>query len=598
MGYLGLNTHVQDPVNVAPKADFTYIANGLVVNFTDTSTDSDGTLKSRGWSFGDGGSSVSQAPSHAYASAGKFKIALTVTDDHGATSLIEQNLTLPLYSYDVVFKVTGVAVDTGSNVVLRVDVGDDGTWNHQYSYGDLSGGGVSISVVSGVDLRYEFKSSVNASDTGKRYSWVSTVGNGDFASAITQTGAVTIAGDSSITGEYGLQFYLRVLGGNDPSGEGWYNGDTNVTLRSDWVWGEVTGQSRFIITDWQLDGVDQNPVRSNIGALTTTMLKMNSAHTVKFVNTTQYYLTIAGGNNVVLGVTSPTGDQWYDSGTSTTVASDWIWDKVPGQSRYSVTNYAVDGVNQSPTRQYAGTLTTSPIIMSSHHTVAFASTTQYKLAFTVKNVESGTITSPSPSPQWVDAESSKVSASPNSGYTFLSWIASPAESVTFSDSGSATTTMTVNGVATVSAVFRKIIFTDDFESGWKSQWAHNNYASIKSYQLLKSGVELSTYYGNFGSIMLQVSTADCTSIQLSYRRMLHLEGGSQDLDQLVVQWRVGTSGSWTWLETVSSNTDWSQDTLIIPGADNKAIIQINFTLNICENQDYGYIDDVLVTGTS
>ncbi|MCX6653618.1 MAG: glycosyl hydrolase, partial [Candidatus Bathyarchaeota archaeon] len=183
----------------------------------------------------------------------------------------------------------------------------------------------------------------------------------------------------------------------------------------------------------------------------------NMAHTVNFVTTTQYHLTITGGNSVGYGLSSPTGDQWYDSGTSTSVSSDWVWDKKLGQSRYAITNYAVDGVSQNPARQYTGTLTTSTIFMSSHHTVAFTSTTQYKISFAVNNTLSGTITVPSQSPQWIDAGTSNLSASPNSGYTFFSWSASPAKSITFADSRSATTTMTVNGAATVTATFRKII---------------------------------------------------------------------------------------------------------------------------------------------
>ncbi|MCX6653747.1 MAG: hypothetical protein NTY03_01365, partial [Candidatus Bathyarchaeota archaeon] len=55
------------------------------------------------------------------------------------------------------------------------------------------------------------------------------------------------------------QYQLEVTGGNNPTGQGWYNGGTNLTLTSDWVWGEVAGQSRSALTNWQLDGVDQNP---------------------------------------------------------------------------------------------------------------------------------------------------------------------------------------------------------------------------------------------------------------------------------------------------------------------------------------------------
>jgi hypothetical protein len=50
-------------------------------------------------------------------------------------------------------------------------------------------------------------------------------------------------------------------------------------------------------------------------------------------------------------------------------------------SQMAVTNYAIDGVNQNPARQYSGTLTTSSVTMSIYHTVAFTSTIQYLVSF-------------------------------------------------------------------------------------------------------------------------------------------------------------------------------------------------------------------------
>lgn len=57
----------------------------LVVAFTGSGTDSDGTIASYAWSFGDGGTSNSQNPSHTYSSPGNYTATLTVTDNGGAT---------------------------------------------------------------------------------------------------------------------------------------------------------------------------------------------------------------------------------------------------------------------------------------------------------------------------------------------------------------------------------------------------------------------------------------------------------------------------------------------------------------------------------
>jgi PKD repeat protein len=72
--------------NNPPTANFTSTANNLVVNFTDTSTDSDGTIAARAWTFGDGSTSTATNPSRTYAMAGTYTVTLKVTDNEGATA--------------------------------------------------------------------------------------------------------------------------------------------------------------------------------------------------------------------------------------------------------------------------------------------------------------------------------------------------------------------------------------------------------------------------------------------------------------------------------------------------------------------------------
>jgi PKD repeat protein len=82
-----IGVEILDPSgNGAPMADFTYTTSGLTASFTDASSDSDGSVASWSWDFGDGGSSAAQNPEHGYAAAGVYAVTLTATDDQGASS--------------------------------------------------------------------------------------------------------------------------------------------------------------------------------------------------------------------------------------------------------------------------------------------------------------------------------------------------------------------------------------------------------------------------------------------------------------------------------------------------------------------------------
>jgi hypothetical protein len=133
-------------------ANFTYIpsnpTNTTVVHFTDKSTDSNGTIVSWLWDFGDQNSSSLQNPDHRFYRDGIYTVHLNVTDNHGLTDSTYKTITVytppnsppseprisgpasgkPGKSYDYTF----VAVDPeGNNISYEINWGD-GTVDNWY----------------------------------------------------------------------------------------------------------------------------------------------------------------------------------------------------------------------------------------------------------------------------------------------------------------------------------------------------------------------------------------------------------------------------------------------------------------------------------
>jgi PKD repeat protein len=112
---------VTAPTNVPPTANFTFTTSGLTATFTDASSDSDGTIASRSWTFGDSGTSTATSPSHTYAAAGTYSVTETVTDNGGATGSKTSSVTVTNPGGSVLQNGVGVAIS-------------DATVNHQQNW--------------------------------------------------------------------------------------------------------------------------------------------------------------------------------------------------------------------------------------------------------------------------------------------------------------------------------------------------------------------------------------------------------------------------------------------------------------------------------
>jgi hypothetical protein len=85
---------LQAAARTAPHAAFSFSCTDLECDFTDNSTDSDGSVTGWSWDFGDGNHSIMQNPARSFSSPGTYAVNLTVTDNDGGTDATSQSVTL------------------------------------------------------------------------------------------------------------------------------------------------------------------------------------------------------------------------------------------------------------------------------------------------------------------------------------------------------------------------------------------------------------------------------------------------------------------------------------------------------------------------
>ena len=117
------------PSNAAPIANFSVTTSGLAATFTDSSTDSDGTIASRSWNFGDGTTSTATSPNKTYTTAGTYNVTLTVTDNGGATNSKSSSVTVGSTNTMLTNGVakTGLAAAAGASLNFTMVVPSDST---------------------------------------------------------------------------------------------------------------------------------------------------------------------------------------------------------------------------------------------------------------------------------------------------------------------------------------------------------------------------------------------------------------------------------------------------------------------------------------
>lgn len=128
-GSVGVTVAAPQVENVEPQANFTHACDELVCQFDGSgSIDSDGSITSHQWTFGDGSQASGPSPTHTYASAGSYSVRLTVSDEDGATATRTRSITVADSTpSNPVPPAYDVAISAGQSIQAAVNANPPGT---------------------------------------------------------------------------------------------------------------------------------------------------------------------------------------------------------------------------------------------------------------------------------------------------------------------------------------------------------------------------------------------------------------------------------------------------------------------------------------
>jgi flagellin-like protein len=320
----------------------------------------------------------------------------------------------------------------------------------------LGSGGLSMNPAAGAQNVGGTIAISATENTGHHFTSWSSTGSITFADANLASTTATVNGAGSITAnfavdtvQYSVTFAMSGDAGaviSPTAGAHSYDAGSSVPIIA-------TASSGYHFTSWSSS---TGSITFNDANLASTSATINDAGTV----TANF--AVDAPQTVAITVTSSTTGTGFVTVDSTAYTTPHTFDWTPGSSH---TIAAISPVTEGSTRYVytswsdSGAQSHSYTVPSSSATVTANYKTQYKVTFAVNQVGLGTITTPSTSPQWYDADQSSISivASPSGTNTFYSWTCSPIGQVTFGSATTASTTMNIDasasGAITVTANF-------------------------------------------------------------------------------------------------------------------------------------------------
>jgi hypothetical protein len=216
-------------------------------------------------------------------------------------------------------------------------------------------------------------------DVSKSYDWISATGLSTL-----QSGTLIVSGSGSVTGNYLVHTnYQITFNSTGLSGDvvgtiitidGVPYDFTTLPVSFWWDTGSSHTYSFNLVID---DGLGKRYVLDNVTGLSTSpsgTIIVSGPGSVVGHYKTQYYLTLATNP---LGVNSPSGSGWYDSGTLASISTTAFVDIIPGSSRYRFNGWSttdmveITNPNVSPTT----------VLMDKAKTVTANYTIQYFVTF-------------------------------------------------------------------------------------------------------------------------------------------------------------------------------------------------------------------------